>query len=136
MANGVLSFLSFFYMPRRQLILLFIGFVFFLVGLSYLANPPAAASLVSYSFALHHGPLALWGACFVASGTLGILGSLMYRLTTVAFGVLTFYALTWAMMAGASQLVLHASRGYVAMLSWGCIAAVLLIVAGWTECQR
>lgn len=60
---------------RHSLVLMVLGVVYVLIGITYAFSPMPPDRMLSLKAALLIMPMAWWGTCFIAAGGLGILSS-------------------------------------------------------------
>lgn len=118
---------------RRGAVLLLVGGIYVLVGVSFAVFPPNSASSDAYSFVLllSHGSLGFWGGVFITVGMVAVLAA-FWRTGRDAWGysALVVFTAIWATFGFFSTIFLGSPRGWFLGLSWSAFAGVLAIVSG------
>lgn len=124
-----------FQLSRRGATLLIFGFVFQLLGYSYLSLDGPAAPIVrrQLRLALDIAPLEAYGWGWIVCGLVAIACSLVRRLDWIGFGAAVLMPAVWAFAYGAAWLIDDAPRAWVNCALFALLAADLAQTAGMAD---
>lgn len=121
---------------RRSAVLLLFGFVFVIVGLTYLGQSSeitrSQASSASYRAHLQLMPLDAWACLFIGAGGLSFVAGLTAH-HTLGFTVLMAMCSWWGLEFIASWLSTGYVRAVLGALVWLLLAGILAVIVGWRD---
>jgi hypothetical protein len=116
---------------RRGGVLLFLGFLDAVYGLS-LARPPRELSTTSlYVYVGHVAPLWAWALAWVGVGLICLVTAFLQR-DSVAFSSAIALVSVWGIVNLFAWFA-HVERAYAGAAVWLAFAGFILILAGWPE---
>lgn len=120
---------------RRGAFLALFGFVFILLGYSYLHIPHQFRPILhaNLRFALNVAPIEFYGWAWITTGSIALLGSIVHRFDWVGFGVAILMPMFWSIVYFIAQIQDGVPRSWVSGTVYGLLAGAIAIVAGMTD---
>jgi hypothetical protein len=121
---------------RRGLVLILFGIIYGLIGASYTAGNLSPTAHANLALALRLAPIYLWGVAWILAGVMALVASHWPPgRDWWGYGVLSGLAIAWCAFSVLGRVIYGAPYALTAALLYGCLAAVLLIIAGWPEAR-
>jgi hypothetical protein len=114
------------------------AFVDFIIGWSLLDPETRAgtAALPTYRATLEIAPLSVWAGLWLTVGGVCLVQAFAIHNDRLAFTLAIGIKLAWAGGFLASWFFYDAPRGWLGATSWGVVAALVAVIAGWPEPMR
>lgn len=117
---------------RHSTILMVVGFLFVLVGISYAFGKPSQSREIALEVILQVAPIQVWGWLFVVAGLLSMLSAKWPPMAeTWGYMVLTGLSSGWAATYLTGMIFYHAPwANLTQVILWGCLAFMWWAISG------
>lgn len=117
---------------RHSTILMVVGFLFVLVGISYAFGKPSQSRELALAVILQVAPIEFWGWLFIVAGFLSMVSAKWPPLTEIwGYMVLTSLSSGWAATYLTGMIFFHAPwANLTQVILWGCLAFMWWAISG------
>lgn len=117
---------------RHSTILLVVGFLFVLVGVSYILSKPSEGREIALRVILQVAPIQAWGCLFISAGLMSMISSRWPPLAeTWGYMVLTGLSSGWSATYLTGIVFFHSPIANVTqVILWGCLAFMWWAISG------
>ncbi len=120
---------------RRGASLLSFGFVDEVIGVSLLDAQSRPVNTTAYEVIERLAPLSVWALVWIVVGVVCATQAFT-RDDQIGFACAIAIKVVWASGFLAAWVIYDAYRGWVAAATWGVVAALVYLIAGWPEPRR
>lgn len=117
---------------RRGAVLLWLAILDLIYGLSLAHPPPEAARSASTQFFAHLMPLPAWGALWLGTGVVCLIGAFQRR-DRWAYACATALKVLWGAVCLLGWMLAGLSRGWVSAAIFLPMAVLVLVISTWPE---